>query len=191
MFKFSHRDLDGQINSLIGRGSILQLIDPNDGQSSDPEDKKRWQVTSVDWLLFGRYLPPKNVGDVWRDEPGIRQFEAIASIPQWSLVSDWWESQHPGHDPLARQYAAWLRNGTYRDSNMVGATTLATTLQTITTSVRSWPQQVPCPHCGDWIIWHEDGYVSGHRSCRNGCKRRWQITHDSGAGHWTMNRIKN
>jgi hypothetical protein len=188
VFPFFHRDLDGHYNSLIGRGSILQLIDPNDGKSSDPDDKQRWQITAVDSMLFGRYLPPKSVGDVWRDEPCIRQWESIDTLPTWSLITDWWQSQYEHWDPLAAQYADRLTCGLPLDR--VTRLHLSTDLNTITTDVYDWPQCVPCPHCGDWIQWHEDGYAPGHRSCRNGCKRRWQITMSSGAGHWTMNRIK-
>ena len=183
MFEFSHDDLDGRYNSVIGRGSILQLIDPNDNAAS------RWQITAVDDMLFQRRLPASDIGDIWRGESAIRQWESIDIVPQWSLIEAWWQSQLGyDRDSLAAIYASRLRCGLPIEN--VTKRTLSVSLDTITTDVDYWPQAVPCPHCGDWIMWHEDGYVPGHRSCRNGCKRRWQITMSSGAGRWTMNRIK-
>lgn len=183
MFKFSHPELDGQLNTLIGRGSILQMIDPNDNAQS------RWQVTAVDDMLFSRRLPCAEFGDVWRDEPGIRQWESIDTLPTWSLITDWWQSQFDNWEPLAALYQHRMTCGVPIDR--VTGLTLSCDKSTITANVDYWPQCVPCPHCGDWIMWHEDGYVPGHRRCRNGCKRNWQITMSSGAGHWTMNRVKN
>lgn len=187
MFKFSHPELDGQLNSLIGRGSILQMVDPNDNAQA------RWQVTAVDDMLFSRRLPCAEFGDVWRDEPGIRQWESIDTLPTWSLIMDWWQSQLGTTRTLEQAYAWRKKHGSPagRPADQYVRLTLATDLHTITTSVDYWPQAVPCPKCGDWIMWHEDGYAPGRRSCRNGCKRHWQITMSSGAGRWTMNRVKN
>jgi hypothetical protein len=188
MFTFSHADLDGTYNSLIGRGAILQMIDPNDGQSSDPSHKSRHQITAVDDVLFQRCLPPASVGDIWRDETEIRTWKSIDTLPTLSLVTDWWQSQFTNYQPLAAEYRHRLTCGLPPES--VTNLTLQTDINTITTNVWEWPQAIPCPHCGDWIQWHEDCYGPGHRSCRNGCKRRWQITRSSGAGRWTMERIK-
>lgn len=53
-----------------------------------------------------------------------------------------------------------------------------------------WPQQLACPHCQDWIVWAEAGYVPGYRICR-GCHRHWLITTDSGVSRgWTLRRTQ-
>jgi len=176
--KFTHSDLDGYYNRVLPGGSVLQLIDPNDNSEA------RWQITAVDSVLFGRRLPSEEFGDVWRGEDGPRQWQGIPEIPQWSIVRDWWQSQFERWQPLESWYGNHSQNG-----RNIGALWLRYAPDEIATNVFDWPQAIPCLDCGSWILWHEDGYVPGHRSCRNGCKRRWQITTRSGAGNWILRRV--
>lgn len=91
--RFAHRDLDGAINKLLEDGRILQVIDPNDGQSFDPADKCRDQLTLIDGVLMHRRLPPESVGDCWRGQ---------AQPPEWQPTHEWpW--------PLVREWVAWRR----------------------------------------------------------------------------------
>jgi hypothetical protein len=72
---------------------MLEMRDPNDGQSPDPRDKARHQYrlyTGTAEIEYRR-LPPESVGDAWLDV-GEPQWEPHATPPEPdSLIYRWWE----------------------------------------------------------------------------------------------------
>lgn len=210
---YTHPELDGAWNRLIG-SSIIESRDPNDGQSSDPRDKSRHQYTLVNGILLARVLPPESVGERWRD-PATGKFqrrapawESIDVPAEWPLVADWIEhvtgdTPRPwsmggvmafaeGRNPISSYDAdgRYIGGGYDREGNrLYQPVTMVWMRALIEVHGTSWPQQVACPHCQDWIVWAEAGYVPGWRICR-GCHRHWQITLDSGTLRgWRMRRV--
>lgn len=183
---FTHRDLDGVFGQLLGR-SILQSIDPNDGQSSDPADKTRHQYTLVNGLLVSRKLPPEAVGNRWRGERHAPDWESIPWPRHWTLLMEW-AAHVIGREPVSElgyvSTGGAMSYGTL--AHQADQIRMVWRKSLIVIHGTDWPQQVACPHCRGWIVWAEAGYVPGYRKCTD-CLRHWQISHDSGrTAGWTM-----
>lgn len=186
MSKFTHTDLDGVYSRLIGR-SILQSIDPNDGQSGDPNDKSRHQYSLLNGVLAYRHLPPKSVGNRWRGNRYTPDWIGREWPRHWDLIMQWAEYV-TGREPVSE--TGYVSTGGYVAYGSPASTWEAIHMvwrkSVIEIHGTDWPQQVPCPHCGGWIVWAEAGYVPGYRKCTD-CLRHWQISHDSGRTvGWTM-----
>lgn len=185
--KFNHSEL-GHWNRLIGN-SILQSINPNDGQSSDLADKSRYQYTLVNGVLLRRHLPPEAVGDKWLDDPDASAWQQI-EVPMWPLILDWlsWIELQFGieKEPCDLQlYGVNYHNYAHLVKPMAMPVWRKSRIEICNSY---WPQTVPCPHCHDWLVWAEAGYVPGYRICR-GCHRHWRMTMDSGSDRWTLVRV--
>lgn len=166
---FMHQDLDGVSCRVLGAGAVFEYRDPNDGQSAEARDKARHQYTLVDGVLLYRRLPPESVGDRWRNvatgrlnspEEWTEMDKGI--LFRWPILQSWerWCLERlnlllPGTSHGAGVRMVWMRSR-------------------ICISGTGWPQSVPCPHCHDWLLWAEYGYVPGHRIC-NGCGRHWRV----------------
>jgi hypothetical protein len=208
---YTHPDLDGTYNRLLGE-SILQSIDPNDGQSPDPADKTRHQYTLASGILLTRRLPPESVGDLWI-EPATGKhsrrppaFESIDIPAHWRLLVQWMEhvygdtprpwsmggsAAYAGRIPIdpCDDRGMLVRHGWDDDGNRLYEPVRMVWMRSrIELTGCDWPQQVACPHCHDWIVWAEACYAPGRRICR-GCHRHWQITLDSSAASgWVLRR---
>lgn len=176
---FSHPDLDGVFARALGAGAVLECRDPNDGQSRDPRDKTRYQYTQVNGILLARKLPPESVGDRWRD-PNTGRLARRA--PEWTALEQ--PAAVLARWPLLRAWADWSMSGlpspwSIGGSNAYGTRSNGVRMLWMKSRIEitgtDWPQQIPCPHCEDWIVWAEAGYVPGYRICR-GCHRHWQTT---------------
>jgi hypothetical protein len=187
---FAHRDLDDVFARLLGC-SGLEYRDPNDGQSSDPDDKKRYQYALFDGLLCKRVLPPPSVGDTWRDMTTGRlsrrppDWEAIELPRHWGLLVAWAEHTlgrdwpHPWS--MGGSCAAGVNSGVQADP--VRITWMRSRIE-VSAGRMDWPQRIPCPHCWHWIVWAEAAYVPGYRICA-GCHRHWQTDWPE-RGRWSM-----
>lgn len=74
-------------NQLVRVGSVLvlELRDPNSGQDPDPASKPRHQyLRTPDGTVWRRVLPPKTVGDEWRDRD--TKWEPVAEPPAPGFV---------------------------------------------------------------------------------------------------------
>jgi hypothetical protein len=67
-----HRRIDGVWSRILDDGT-LEMRDPNDGQSSDPAHKSRYQYRAEEDGYAKRHLPPESVGDAWQD----------IGVPEW------------------------------------------------------------------------------------------------------------
>ncbi len=67
-----HRHVDGTWTRILDDGT-LEMRDLNDGQSSDPRRKSRYQYRVTETGYQERRLPPESVGDAWQD----------IGIPEW------------------------------------------------------------------------------------------------------------
>lgn len=181
---FEHKDLDCYAR-LIGR-AILEYRDPNDGQSSDPDQKSRHQYTLVNGVLLSRHLPPVAVGDAWIDT-GVPSWEQIQVPTNWTLLMAWCASLEADFGIELEPHCDRMLYGC-NPPDLVPQVTMAWSKKEIVIHGTYWPQTIPCPHCHDWIVWAEAGYVPGYRICV-GCNRHWMITLDSGAKKgWTLRR---
>lgn len=72
---------------------MLEMRDPNDGQSPDPRDKARHQYRiDDDGDILYRRLPPESVGDAWLDT-GVPEWEPYTTPPTNELIYRWWEER--------------------------------------------------------------------------------------------------
>jgi hypothetical protein len=84
--------IDGSLAILHDDG-ILELRDPNDGQSDDLADKTRYQFRVTEsGNVERRVMPPESVGDIWLDT-GTPQWEPSITPPENDLIYDWWDAQ--------------------------------------------------------------------------------------------------
>jgi hypothetical protein len=188
--QFTHDHLDGTWARLLGP-AVLEYRDPNDGQSADPALKTRHQYTLVNGILLSRRLPAEVHGDRWIDpatgKPERRPpaWESVEVPGDWTLLEAWirhvWTADLP---------APWSMGGSCAYGLRSNGVSMVWMLSLIEIRGTDWPQQLPCPHCRDWIVWAEAGYVPGRRICR-GCHRHWRITEDSGpGGAWVLRRAR-
>ena len=70
---------------------MLELRDPNSGQSSNPADKPRHQYRLADGYFVSRCLPPESVGDAWEDI-GEPEWE-YRDPPRSGPIADWLDAQ--------------------------------------------------------------------------------------------------
>lgn len=59
----------------------LQMIDPNSGQGSDPNNKSRFQYRVLAGVPQMRMLPPASVGDEWLDDPEAPEWDDTLLAP--------------------------------------------------------------------------------------------------------------
>jgi hypothetical protein len=82
--------VDGVYCRILDDGT-LEMRDPNDGQSSDPRDKVRYQYTiDSDGCLMARHLPPESVGSAWSDI-GIPEWERVKTPPSSDILYWYWD----------------------------------------------------------------------------------------------------
>ncbi len=183
MSKFTHKEL-GRWNRVLGP-SVIECLNPNDGQSSDPDDKSRYQYTTVNGVLLRRHLPPISLGDKWKDI-GTPAWEQIP-VPDWPLIRDWlaWAEVWFGIEPEAfdRMLYGSGKNAAYLAEQSSPMSMPVWRKSRIEICNSYWPQTMPCPHCQSWIVWAEAGYVPGYRIC-SGCHRHWRMTMDSNSAKW-------
>lgn len=87
-----HPRVDGDWVRIHDDG-ILEMRNPNEGLSSDPKNKSRYQYrVTEDGDIEERRLPPESVGDAWRDI-GIPEWEYSSTPPRDELLYAWWEEQ--------------------------------------------------------------------------------------------------
>lgn len=186
--KFTHPDLDGTFARLLGQAGF-EYRDPNDGQSSDPADKKRFQYALLDGVLLQRVLPPAAVGNRWRDNatgklsPHAPDWEAIPVPEHWGLLREWIEYSLGDDWPLPWStggYTAAAQNWGLKGLRLAW---LRSRIEVVAGQM-DWPQRIPCPHCWGWIVWAEAAYVPGYRICSR-CHRHWQMSWPR-QGQWVL-----
>jgi hypothetical protein len=187
--KFTHRELNNW-NRVLGP-AVLECVDPNDNA------RRRHQYSLCNSSMMVRSLPADS--DYWID-PGTGKrckrsppWEQLSiDALQWPLLAAWYESiglpspwSMGGSTAFSRgRIVSWV------DGEPVYASiTMLTMRSLIEIDGTDWPQMFPCPHCHDWIVWAEAGYVPGYRICR-GCHRHWRTTLDSNTHScWTLKRV--
>lgn len=88
MAQFTHPQLDGAYARILG--DVLEMRDPNDGQSSDPADKSRYQYAYFSGRLHSRRLPPAAVGDCYLGDVMPPAWEVIERLPEGpSIIAAW------------------------------------------------------------------------------------------------------
>ncbi len=96
---FAHPDLDGTWARLLP-DDMLELRDPNDGQSAAPESKSRHQYRVLLGVLLTRHLPPTSVGDVWHDFVPEWEVVRLRGGELRGLLMDFWAYHGGSHDAL-------------------------------------------------------------------------------------------
>lgn len=153
----------------VGFVDVLEMRDPNDGQSHDPATKARHQYLLAGGMLWSRRLPPETVGDAWVDT-GVPRWEPMTHRPPApSLILDYAEGaraarvaivtrqrmQRDGVDGFVVR-SAWADADDCEDVKVVAGP--------ITDAWHDVPLP-PCPDCGGDLVWYEAGYVPGTRKC--------------------------
>ena len=88
---------------------VLELRDPNSGQSGDPEDTPRHQYCVVGGLLLRRVMPPAAVGEPWVDDAVAEPWwEPVLELPSGGPVLQCWSER--ADDVVAQQYAWTARH---------------------------------------------------------------------------------
>ncbi|MDD9940783.1 MAG: hypothetical protein OXU20_06955 [Myxococcales bacterium] len=158
---------------------ILELRDPNSGQSSDPATKPRHQYLVARERLWRRVLLPAALDAT--DDSDLGEVRWRLAQPGCGLLWEWAREEGVpllGYATTPERVAGEWRITPGRASK-VGYSMPAADPYDQWSDVTG----VQCPLCDQTLHWHEAGYVPGYRACmREGdvdsLRHRWLWTGD-------------
>lgn len=158
-------------------GTVLELRDPASGLGWDPSSSPRRQYVVARERLWRRQLPPAPLADIddqsrWADDPA---HPYARTLSRWELVAP--GSGLPWEWAGCAPYVTQPRRIEGEWEALSGTVSTVAYEMPAADPWDAWADVtgVPCPLCGQILIWYEAGYVPGYRVCygRDGIRHRW------------------